>query len=99
MPDTTWLPGAPDDAVQPYETAHAALSRRAAAESIVLLKNDGLLPLAPGAQIALYGVGAVRAVQGGTGSGEVNNRASLSIRDGLRAAGFVIANEAHLDET
>ncbi len=99
MPDTTWLPGAPDDGVQPYETTHAALSRRAAAESIVLLKNDGLLPLAPGAQIALYGVGAVRAVQGGTGSGEVNNRASLSIRDGLRAAGFVIANEAHLDET
>ncbi|MCD8151986.1 MAG: glycoside hydrolase family 3 C-terminal domain-containing protein, partial [Clostridiales bacterium] len=71
------------------EVKNAALVRRAAAEGFVLLKNEGgLLPLKKGSRIGLYGAGAVRTVKGGTGSGDVNNRASVNIAEGLIAAGF-----------
>ena len=74
-------------AVQPHEEAHKALAYRAAAESIVLLENDGVLPLKPG-KVALFGAGAELTVKGGTGSGEVNERHSVSIAEGLEKAGF-----------
>ncbi|MCD8323907.1 MAG: glycoside hydrolase family 3 C-terminal domain-containing protein, partial [Clostridiales bacterium] len=71
------------------EVKNAALVRRAAVEGFVLLKNEGgLLPLKKGSRIGLYGAGAVRTVKGGTGSGDVNNRASVNIAEGLAAAGF-----------
>ncbi|GAX51519.1 glycoside hydrolase family 3 C-terminal domain-containing protein [Streptomyces olivochromogenes] len=36
--------------------AHRALAREAAEQAIVLLKNDGLLPLAPGVRVAVVGL-------------------------------------------
>ena len=52
--------------------AHLALSRSAAAEGMVLLKNENqVLPLREGARIALFGVGSADYVQGGGGSGIV----------------------------
>ncbi len=86
-----------DPAVTAMETRHAVLSRRAAAQSIVLLKNDGVLPLKPG-PIALYGEGARHTVKGGTGSGEVNARRVVNIMEGLVAAGFSVSNTRWLDE-
>ena len=50
------------------ERDHRILARRAAADGMVLLKNDGVLPL-ENKSIALYGVGARMTVKGGSGSG------------------------------
>lgn len=67
----------------------AGLSRSAAAESMVLLKNDGgLLPLKKEEgkyPIAVFGVGQIHTVKGGTGSGEVNNAKNVNILEGLTA--------------
>ena len=63
------LAGMPDTRPRAYEAAHRALARRAAAESIVLLQNEGTVPpLAVGSRLALYGAGALQMVKGGTGS-------------------------------
>ena len=57
-----------------YVTAskeHIALSREAAAEGMVLLKNEhNLLPLKAGSRIALFGKGSFDYVKGGGGSGD-----------------------------
>jgi beta-glucosidase len=60
---------------------HRTLARRAAAESMVLLRNDGLLPLQPGTSVALIGHGvASTALQGG-GSANLRPRHSSTILD------------------
>ena len=73
------------------EQKHRELARRAAAEGMVLLKNDGLLPLKT-KNIALYGAGARMTVKGGSGSGDVHERYSVNMEQGLKNAGFQIAN-------
>ena len=50
---------------------HIALSRTIAGEGMVLLENDGLLPLKEGAKVALFGVGTLEYIKGGGGSGQV----------------------------
>lgn len=75
------------------EIAHAKLARRAAAEGIVLLKNEGILPLAESASIAILGCGADKTVKGGIGSGDVNNRRNISIYEGMKAAGAKIVSK------
>lgn len=85
--------GTRDPAPSPREQENAALARQAAAAGIVLLKNRGVLPLNPGAPVALFGAGAGRTVKGGTGSGDVNNRASVSIWQGLKEAGVPLTSE------
>lgn len=58
-----------------YVTAseeHIAISRKAAGEGMVLLKNDGLLPLKDGSCVSLFGKGLFDYVKGGGGSGDVN---------------------------
>lgn len=88
-----------DPAPQEYELHNHELARRAARDGIVLLKNeDHTLPLAAGCRVALYGMGALHTVKGGTGSGDVNVRATVNICDGMRTAGFTIANEDYLKE-
>lgn len=75
------------------EKRHSALARRAAAEGIVLLKNEGMLPLKTSDPIALFGSGAGKTVKGGIGSGDVNNRNSISVYRGIKEAGAVVTNE------
>ncbi len=50
---------------------HIALSRKAASEGMVLLKNDGTLPLKKGAEVALFGKATIEYIKGGGGSGDV----------------------------
>lgn len=81
-----------------YETEHADIVRRLAAECTVLLKKDGKFPLPSAGKIALYGSGARRTVKGGTGSGEVNSRYFITVEEGLKKAGFEITTNPWLDE-
>ena len=74
------------------EIRHRALAGKAAAEGIVLLKNDGGLPLKLSDPIALFGSGADKTVKGGIGSGDVNNRENISIFRGVREAGAAVTS-------
>ena len=77
--------GTTNSKVQPWEIEHRQIAREAAAEGIVLLKNeDHILPLKSGSDIAIYGAGAGRTIKGGTGSGDVNERESVSIFQGMK---------------
>ena len=62
---------------------HIRLSLDAAREGMVLLKNDGSLPLAPGAKVALFGKGTCDYVKGGGGSGDVATPYVRTLADGL----------------
>ena len=64
------------------EMRNQRIAYEAACEGIVLLKNDGALPLKT-KKVAIYGPGAKRTIKGGTGSGEVNERHSVSILEGV----------------
>lgn len=64
--------------------AHIALSKEAAKEGMVLLKNDGnLLPLARGSKVALFGKASFDYVRGGGGSGEVTVSYARNLYEGL----------------
>lgn len=64
---------------------HISLSRRAASEGMVLLKNEQkVLPLPSGTKIALFGKGCVDYVKGGGGSGDVTVAYVRSLLEGMR---------------
>ncbi len=64
---------------------HIQLSRRAACEGMVLLKNENkTLPIANGKNIALFGKGQIDYVKGGGGSGEVNGSYIRNVYEGFQ---------------
>lgn len=64
---------------------HAELSRRAAGEGMVLLKNEGgTLPLKRGTRVALFGKATVEYIKGGGGSGDVFCAYTRNIYDGFK---------------
>lgn len=71
------------------ETENRRIAYLAACEGMVLLKNDGILPFSS-KKVALYGAGAAMTIKGGTGSGEVNERYSVTILEGLENRGFTV---------
>lgn len=65
---------------------HIELSKAAAAEGMVLLKNDdNVLPLKKGARVALFGKASADYVKGGGGSGDVTVEYIRSLIDGFKA--------------
>lgn len=74
-----------------YVTAskeHIALSKEAAAEGMVLIKNkNNLLPFTRGTKIALFGKGSFDYVKGGGGSGDVTVSYIRNLYDGLKEQG------------
>ena len=82
-----YLPGIPLGADGRRVTAgkeHIALSRRAAREGMVLLKNEeNALPLPKGRRVALFGKATIDYVKGGGGSGDVNVPYIRNLYDGL----------------
>ena len=90
--------GTPDPNPSEREYVHRKVSRQAAAQSIVLLKNENILPLPKGTKVALIGGGACHMAKGGTGSGDVNEREVVSIAEGLSNAGLEITSWSWLKE-
>ena len=93
------------------ENAHHQLARRAAAESIVLLKNeDAILPLKHGKKVTLIGDFALTPRYQGAGSSMVNPTKVDSLKDAMEAAELDMVgycsgyersgkpNKAYLDE-
>lgn len=66
-------------------TQSRKVSEAAAADSMVLLKNEqASLPLADGTTVAVYGNGSVQTVYGGFGAASVTPAKTVSIMDGIR---------------
>lgn len=72
---------------------HAELVRNAADEGMVLLKNNGVLPLSQDQTVALYGVGSYDLIAGGGGSGNVNKKYVRSLYEGF------VDNNMKFDQT
>ncbi len=77
----------------PDLTAHAAISRMAATEGMVLLHNNGVLPLVGSHSVALFGNYSYDTQPGGSGSGYVNRAYKITLDKGLEAAGFTLDTE------
>ena len=95
----------PDEGAGGHDVeAHHALAREVAARSIVLLENDGILPLDPSTRVAVIGAFATQPRYQGAGSSLINPTRLDTALDGLRehadadrltyAAGFLLGSTA-----
>lgn len=85
--------------------AHIAVSREAACEGMVLLKNEGLLPFKKGQKIALFGIAGINYVKCGGGSGDVGSAYTRNLCDAMsikekegKISVFSPLNEFYLQE-
>ena len=75
---------------KPDVKAHSELVREAAPEGMVLLENNGALPMKNVKTVALYGTGSYDFIAGGTGSGNVNKPYIRNVAEGLAVNGFEV---------
>ena len=82
---------------KPNFTAHAAITRQSACEGIVLLKNNGILPIntqqstlntKPIKTVSLFGENSYDFLSGGTGSGCVHPPYVVDMLEGLKNVGI-----------
>lgn len=71
----------------------AALARKIAGEGMVLLENNGALPVIKGETVALFGIGQIQYYKVGTGSGSVDSEYSINLLTGLRNNKDIKVNE------
>ena len=68
---------------------HTLLARQIAEESAVLLKNEGLLPFAPGKKVAVFGRAQLEPALSGNGSGAAHSRKTGNFLTALEQEGLV----------
>ena len=62
--------------------------QRVGEEGLVLVKNDGLLPLTDTKALNVFGWGSTNPILGGTGSGSSDGSSAVGILGSLKSAGF-----------
>ena len=78
------------EAYTPEEQARIALGRQVAQEGMVLLENNGVLPLTAGCRAALFGVGQIGFLHGGSGSGSTFADYVVKLPEAMENAGAVV---------
>ena len=82
---------------KPDLNAHLKISKTAATEGMILLKNDNsALPFKSIKNIALFGKTSYRYIAGGTGSGEVNYEYATTINESFEKNGYNISKPLEL---
>ena len=85
-----------DSSIQEDNPYSREVAYRLACESIVLLKNDGILPLKKNRRIALSGPGA-EVIPCGGGSGAVDPLYTVSLKEGLQLLGARFSEKADVE--
>jgi len=71
----------------------AELARRVATEGMVLLENNGALPIEAGTHVAVFGIGQIQYWKVGTGSGSVTSDYEVNLLEGLRNNPDIVVDE------
>ena len=101
-----------DPAPTPRLIENAEIAEKLALEGMILLENNGALPIS-GKSVALFGVGAARTYRGGSGSGDPwngglsgggdprsnqNPRWNVNIYDAFKKAGYTVTNADYMED-